>query len=104
MAVGERFQRSPSKPRSKIYATDWITREREMHAISKFLSSNFRRRRAMKQTQHILRCIISIQAVQRGRSVRRAYSSLLVSRLEETVRFQGISPGSRAAVASAGQS
>jgi hypothetical protein len=25
---------------------DWITRGREMHAISKFLSSNFRRRRA----------------------------------------------------------
>ena len=37
-----------------------------------------------------LRCIILIQAAQRGRSVRRTYSSLLVSRLEETVRFQGV--------------
>lgn len=35
--------------------SDWITRDREMNAISKFISSNFRRRRAMKQTQHILR-------------------------------------------------
>jgi len=93
---------------------DWISRGREMHAISKFLSSNFRRRRAMKQTRHILRCIILIEAVQGGRSVRQVYKSLLVSRLEETVvskvygNVQSIpysaSPGSRAAVASAGQS
>jgi hypothetical protein len=68
----------------------------------------------MKQTRHILRCIILIEAVQGGRSVRQAYKSLLVSRLEEETVFKvygnvqsipcSASPGSRAAVASAGQS
>jgi hypothetical protein len=66
----------------------WITRRLAEEHIHFFFASSIRRRRAIKEKQTRLRLLTAVQAWYRGNLVRRAHRSHLLSRLEESQRFQ----------------
>jgi hypothetical protein len=77
-----------------VSVVDWFLLTTAGNVIATFVSSHFRRRRALERTLTLIQCIRTIQAMYRGSAVRRAHRSRLLSRLDEMQRFHAIWEGS----------
>lgn len=82
--------KTPQQVAEAAKATDtalWIRTYKASKTISVFLSHNLQRIKGIQKHQRIIRNVILIQRVVRGRLVRKVYSDVLISRLEDFQRF-----------------